>query len=145
MHDYAFALQNALLRGVLAPSLLTRMRESESRTTDAYRLSEHFDRLTKAIWGEVGGLPGAAKALEGPSTRRELQRSYVDQLATMIVAPPAGAPDDARGLARLQLQRIDGRCARTLLAPGLGDNTRAHLGETRARIKRALEAGAQVN
>jgi hypothetical protein len=145
MHDFAFALQNALLRGVLAPPLLTRVRESESRSADSYKLAEHFDRLTKSLWGEVGGLPAAAKALEGPSTRREIQRAYVDQLAAMVVAPPMGAPDDARGLARLQLQRIDGRCARTLLAPGLGDNTRAHLAEARARIKRALEAGAQVN
>ena len=144
LHDRALVLQAAMLRASLAPALLTRMREAESRSADSYRVAEHFDRLTKALWGEVGGLPTALKPLEGTSTRREIQRVYVDQLANMITSPMPGTPDDARGLARLQLQRIDGRCARTLLVPTLGDNTRAHLLEARARVKRALEAGSQV-
>jgi hypothetical protein len=64
----------------------------------------------------------------------------------MVVAPMPGAPDDARALARLQLQRIDARCARVLSAEGaMGDNTRAHLLESRARIKRALEAGREAD
>ena len=144
--DKVLAMQAALMRGITTPALLARMREAESRAPDAYRLSEHFDRLTKTMWGEVGsGVPGAMKALEGTSTRRELQRAYVDRLASLVTNPPAGAPDEARGLSRLQLTRIDARCARVLAAVApLGDNTRAHLLETRARVKRALEAGTQA-
>ena len=149
-HDYdwtdkVFAVQNQMLGAVLSPALLDRMREAENRTADPYRLSEHFDRLTRALWGEVGGpVPGAAKALEGTSTRREIQRAFVDRLANMVTANN-GAPDDARALARLALSRIDARCARALLVAGIGDNTRAHLVETRARIKRALEAGREAD
>jgi hypothetical protein len=146
-NDRVVAMQTALLRAITAPALLARLREAESRSPDAYRMAEHFDRLTKTLWGEVGGgLPGAMKALEGTSTRRELQRAYLDRLATFVTGAVPGAPDDASALARLQLGRIDARAARVLAAVGpLGDNTRAHLLETRARIKRTLEAGTQID
>jgi len=150
--DYDFnervlTIQNALLNGLTQPRLLARLREAENRSADAFRMSELFDRLTRATWGEVGGGNAAAmKALDGPGTRRELQRAYVDRMATLLVGPPApGAPDDARALARLQLQRIDARAARVLAGEApIGDYTRAHLLESRARIKRALDAGRDV-
>lgn len=145
-NDRVLAIQTTLLDATLAGPLLGRMREAESRSADSYRLAEHFDRLTKALWGEVGGLPGALKSLDGTGTRRELQRAFVDRLASMVVAPSASAPDDARALARLSLSRIDQRCARSLALPGaMGDATRAHLMEARARIKRALEAGRDAD
>src|SRR5262249_58946877 len=85
------------------------------------------------------------KPLEGPQTGGERQRALVDRMATYVVDPPAGAPDDARALARLALTRVDSRCAKALAAATpLGDNTRAHLLETRARIRRALEAGREA-
>jgi hypothetical protein len=146
-NDKALAIQTGLLETLTAPMLLARVREAESRSAEPYRMSEHFDRLTRAIWGEVGGASAPAlKALDGPGTRRELQRAYVDRLAGLMVAPPPGTPDDARALARLQLTRIDGRASRTLAGElPLGDYTRAHLMESRARIKRALEAGRDAD
>ena len=141
-NDRVLAIQTTLLNAVTAPALLARLREQETRSADAYRLSEHFDKLTKSIWGEVGSAnPAAIKTLDGPQTRRELQRAFVDRMATYVVDPPQGAPDDARALARLTLTRVDARCARALAAATpLGDNTRAHLLETRSRIQRALDA-----
>ena len=146
-NDRVLAVQTVLLNGVTAPTLLARLREQETRSADAYRLSEHFDKLTKAIWGEVGSAaPGAIKSLDGPQTRRELQRAFVDRMATYVVDPPPGAPDDARALARLALTRVDARCAKALAAATpLGDNTRAHLLETRARIQRALAASRETD
>ena len=140
--DKVLAIQNAVMTGLMSPGLLARLREAESRSPDAMRMSELFDRTTRMLWGEVaGGSAAAMKALDGPTTRRDLQRLYVDRLGQMVVASAQGLPDDARALARLQLTRIDGRCARALAAEGpMGDYTRAHLIETRARIKRALEA-----
>lgn len=144
-NDNVLAVQSALLSAVTAPPLLARLREAENRTAEPYRLSEHFDRLTRALWGEVGGAtPAAMQALDGTSTRRDVQRAYVDRLAAMVTGSLA-VNDDAAALARLQLQRIDARCARVLAAAApLGDNTRAHLSETRARVKRALDAGTDV-
>ena len=154
LNDRAFAVEDRLLTVLLSPPLLARLREGESRSPDAFKMSEYFDRLTKTLWGEVSATPGAGfKALEGPSTRRDVQRAYIDKLAAIVVTPAGTTPafpgfpgsttlpDDARALARLQLQRIDQRCAGALAAKtALGDYTRAHLLESRARIKRALEA-----
>lgn len=146
-NDRVLAIQTITLNGVTSPALLARLREQETRSADAYRLADHFDKLTRTLWGEVGGAnPATIKSLEGPHTRRELQRAFVDRMANMVADPPAGAPDDARALARLALTRVDARCARALaVAAPMGDNTRAHLLETRARIKRALEAGRDTD
>ena len=147
LHDKALAIQTVLLDGLMDPPLLARLREAESRSTEPFTLANHFDRMTRILWGEVGGTTSPAfKALEGPTTRRELQRAYVDRLAAMVASPPPGAPDDARALARLQLTRIDSRASQALAAKATtGDYTRAHLLETRARIKRALEAERQTD
>ncbi|NOT34487.1 MAG: zinc-dependent metalloprotease [Candidatus Eisenbacteria bacterium] len=146
LNDKALAIQTGLLNGLTQPMLLARLREAESRSPDAFRMSDYFDRLTRALWGEVGGGAAAAmRALDGPNTRRDIQRVYIDRLAQMVVGGIPGTPDDARSLARLQLARIDARATRALAGEGaMGDYTRAHLLESRARIKRALEAGREV-
>ncbi len=142
INNRAFGMQNGLVNALTAPALLARLRQAEALGPEQFRMSELFDKLTRSLWGEVGGItPGGMKALEGPSTRRELQRAYVDRLATIMVTPAPGTPDDARALARLQLARIDARAAQALAGKApLGDYTRAHLLESRARIKRAMEA-----
>jgi hypothetical protein len=87
--------------------------------------------------------PALIKPLDGPRTRRNTRRSWTDG---ELGRGPRHAPDDARALARLALTRVDSRCARALAAEGpMGDNTRAHLIETRARIKRALEASRSAD
>lgn len=149
LNDKSLAIQTTLLNALTAPALMSRVREQEARMTEPYRLAEHFDRLTRTLWGEVGGGVASAstfRALEGTGTRRELQRTYVDRLSAMVTSPLPGAPDDARALARLQLTRIDARAARVLAAPAaIGDYTRAHLLESRARIKRALDASTEAD
>jgi hypothetical protein len=146
LNDKIFALQMALINGLTAPRLMTRLRQAELNGADSFKLSELFDRLTRMTWGDVSAESYAAlKALEGPDTRREVQRAYVDRLASLLVSPPPTAPDDARALARLQLQRIVTRAARALAGEmTLGDYARSHLLESRARIKRAMDASRQI-
>jgi hypothetical protein len=80
--------------------LAQRLRAREGIVARPLRMSEFFDRMTKMLWGEVGGAsPVAFKALEGPGTRRDVQRAYVDILAAMVATPAPGTPDDARALA----------------------------------------------
>ncbi|HTR97174.1 MAG TPA: hypothetical protein VMH61_04680, partial [Candidatus Acidoferrales bacterium] len=104
------------------------------------------DRITRALWGEVGGAGAGLKALDGPGTRRDVQTAWIDRLGSFVTGDVPGAPEDARALARLQLSRIDARAAKAL-APGvvLGDDARAHLLESRARIKRLLDAGVEMS
>jgi hypothetical protein len=146
LNDKVLAVQVALINALTAPRLMTRLRQAETHGPEAFRLAELFDRMTRMTWGDVNvESPAALRALDGPSTRREVQRAYVDRLAALLVSPPPGAPDDARALARLNLQRIDARAARALGSEiALGDYARAHLLESRARIKRATEAGRQI-
>ena len=144
LNDKVLAIQTALINGLTQPALLARLREAESRSAQPMKMSELFDRLTRMTWGDVAAT-GAAKSLDGPGTRRDVQRVYVDRLAAMVVSPAPGLPDDARALARLQLSKIDSRASKALAAEGaMGDYTRAHLLETRARIKRAMDAGREV-
>ncbi len=144
--DRVLAVQTTMLAAVTQPALLARMKEAETRSSSPYRMSEHFDRLTRAVWGEVGGAsPAAFQALDGPNTRRDLQRAFIDRMAGFVASPPAGTPDDARALARLALSRVDARCARVLASGvALGDHTRAHLLESRARVKAALDATRNI-
>jgi hypothetical protein len=146
LNDRVNVIQRTLVGALLNPALLSRLREGESRSADAFRMSDLFDRLTRGIWGDVASGPAALKTLEGPGTRRDLQRFYVDRLASAVVNGMPGAPDDVRALARLQLTRIDGKITQAMAGKTvLGDYTRAHFLETRARIKRALEAGREAD
>jgi hypothetical protein len=145
----AFAIQSVLLNAMTGPALLARVKEQQGRMTEPFTLADYFDRLTRATWGEVGGgaaTAAAFRALSGPNTRRDVQRAFVDRMANLVVDPPVGTPDDARALARLQLQRIDARCARVLAGEApIADVVRAHLTESRARIRRALDAGRDAD
>jgi hypothetical protein len=135
--------------------MMARVREVETRQDNALSTAELFNELTGAIWGEFGigatdawarqNTAAAMKATAGAGTRRDLQRAYVDALARWITDPATPGTDDARALARLQLTRIDQAAAsrlsaKTAGATAMNDNVRAHLLETRARIKRALDA-----
>lgn len=156
-YQRVLTVQTALLNRLMAPATMARVREVETRQDNALSASELFSELTGAIWGEFGiGATDAwarqnpaiaMKATAGTGTRRDLQRLYVDALARWVTEPIAPGTDDARALARLQLTRIDSAAAARLSAKGtvaLNDNVRAHLLETRARIKRALDAQRQA-
>jgi Met-zincin/Domain of unknown function (DUF5117)/Domain of unknown function (DUF5118) len=146
LNDKVLALQTATINALTNPALMARLREGESHSAEPFKLSELFDRMTSMIWGEVGGPAAGMKVLEGPSTRREAQRAYLDRLATLVVDPPPGTPDDARALARLQLTNIDAKARKALAVEApMGDYTRSHLLESRARIKRALEASVEAD
>ena len=158
-YQRVLTVQTVLLNRLMAPATMARVREVETRQDNALSTAELFNELTGAIWGEFGvgasdawarqNTAAAMKATAGAGTRRDLQRMYVDALARWIADPIAPGTDDARALARLQLVRIDGAAAAKLNAKGAGatalnDNVRAHLLETRARIKRALDAQRQA-
>ncbi len=152
-YQYKFAVQAGVLFRLLEPQRLVRVREAENRQTDALTVSELFNELTGAVWGEfgVGSANAAARqnpaatlqTTSGPDTRRDLQRFYVDLLIEWVVEPAPMGTDDARALARLHLTRIDDACARALTGGPRNDVLQAHLLETRARIKRAFEASME--
>ena len=74
------------------------------------------------------------------SLRRNLQREHLKTLSRISLRS-YGVPEDATSLARASLSRILENVEVKLKDSKLSDTTsRAHLEETRARVKAALEA-----
>ena len=171
IHDVVKRMQSRVLFELTSPTTLHRLLDNAYKTPegeDAYELPEHFRLLTQGTFGEVleaaRAARKAAKAEAGDaakdddaakdgdepaplaidSFRRGLQRTMVKELA-FLMQSPVFFPDDARTLARLQMQRIGGSIATVLEADlELDDLTRAHLMDTQHRIRQALSAEVQI-
>ena len=159
IHRAVLTVQSNILEQLLHPVRLTRMIDNELRVTDPadiLTVAELFATLTRAIWQELWESPVHIRSI-----RRNVQRAYTGQLIRLLLEwfpQPSGAgmrmpsmaqpavrvPEDARSLARLELTRIVDRIDRVLQNPDLDTLTRAHLLETRARIRRALQASVQM-
>ena len=63
-------------------------------------------------------------------------------MTRIAIAPPPGTPEDARALARFTLSELGADIDRVLAAPrpDLDAYTRAHLTDSRQRIRQALDA-----
>jgi hypothetical protein len=136
--EQVLAAQKALLGPMLHPVLFARMRDAEARfgADSVLTIPEYLDRLTRALWSEVYGSGRGNIA----ARRRDLQRTYLDRLAALVVKPPVRLPADARSVARWQLGELRRHILGRLARGGLADYTRAHLSESRARIDQALRA-----
>jgi hypothetical protein len=145
LHDWAIAQQSTLLGQLLDPIVLSRIRDAELRATPGeptVTIPELFSTLTAAIWAEVGypgpdGKIGLSRNIT--SVRRDLQRLYLNSLIRMIVSPLPDTPEDARTLARATLTDLAAQLDRVRRVE-LDPYTRAHLVDSRERIKQALNA-----
>jgi hypothetical protein len=141
-HERVAGLQGSLMGQLVAPFRLARMRDAELRYgADAVLgIPELFRELTRATWAEVEG----GRARNVPSVRRDLQRTWLNAMGSMVTEPQARTPADARALARFEMRQLDGRLSRALSGGGLDATTRAHFEETRAWISKTLEAGIEA-
>jgi hypothetical protein len=148
LHDWALAQQGSLLEQLVAPVVLSRIRDAELRALpgeDTLGIPELFETLADAIWAELGIRPGSKQgsARNIGSVRRDVQRLHLDAMIRMVVSPAAGTPEDARALARATLVDLDESLGHALDHDrDLDAYTRAHLADARERIARAL--GAQM-
>ncbi len=139
------SLQEVLLLELLDPIRIARMVNNESRVAagQGYQAAELFRTLSDAIWGELDtpGRPRAVNAL-----RRNLQRTHLNQLGTLLLPPGPGPTlsEDARSLARLELEQIGAKVRQAEAGTAPDAMTRAHLAESRARIQRMLEASVAL-
>ncbi len=147
VHAQVGAVQQNLMGLMLNHGRLWRMVDNELRMPDGdpYTLAEYLGTVTDGIWSELF----AAAARSPDSFRRNVQRMYLERFEEMLLRregssfnPPA--PEDARSLARHHLTRIADRIDE-VLDGGVGDDMhQAHLSESRARIRRALDASMMV-
>jgi hypothetical protein len=148
MLDWALTQQSGLLAQLLDPVVLARVRDAELRTPDGEAkigLPELFSTLSSSIWSELGTAAPArpARGRNIVATRRDLQRLHLDMMTRIAIAPAPGTPEDARALARVTLTSLGADIDRVLAAlkPDLDAYTRAHLFDSRQRIRQALDAG----
>jgi hypothetical protein len=153
VHSTVAALQGSLLGQIMHNGRLIRMIDNEVRMpggTEAFTVAEMFGTLTDEIWTEIG--LGGARPVNVDSYRRNLQRAYLDELVAKALDRVQGTrnsfnpstPEDARSLARYEMERLSRRIGQIQGDTRLDRVTRAHLGESKARIDRALDASLVV-
>ena len=142
-YEQVLAIQSRLLDQLTHPFRLARIRDAELKFGDenVVTLPELFESATEAIWSEAWTAPGRNIA----TSRRDLQRAYLDRMTEIIVNPPDRMPADARAVARVQLRDLQQRISRRLTPPYNFDAyTYAHLYEIQERIDKALQAGLEA-
>jgi hypothetical protein len=141
LHAVVLNLQSAPMVRLYHPVTLSRLQDLEVKFpagAERFTLADMFTGIRGAIWSELdaGGNIN--------SFRRNLQRAHLNQLVQLVVAPAPGTPEDAVTLARADLVELQGKIGRTLASGANLDYTnRAHLEESQARIRQALEAQLQ--
>jgi hypothetical protein len=132
-------LQRAVLNQVMSEGVAVRLLDSEAKSPkDALPLRELYQRLTAAVWSELGARPQ-----EIAPERRELQREHVNRLAALLLRPGALPRADARSLLRAQAQALLAKIeAAAKLAPRRAE-VRAHLADCADTLSQALAAKPQ--
>jgi hypothetical protein len=98
----------------------------------AYRAADFLADVRKGIWSEL-----AAAQVQVDAYRRGLQRGYIDLMAGKINSRTP-VTDDARALVRAELQSLTQEIAGAM-AKASDRTTRAHLGDARDQIAKALD------
>jgi hypothetical protein len=139
-HEMVNGLQRFFLARITDPMRLSRMADAEVKfgSDEVLTLPELFGSLEDAIWEELD----STRMVSFASTRRNLQRIYVDRLSMLIVSEPDRLPADARSLARHRLRSLKKRVDVALESngPRYDEYTNAHLQDVSDRASLALEA-----
>ncbi len=141
VHSRVLALQQRVLDRLFSPVVLSRVLDASAQAGDSFTLSNLFDGIKDAIWEETRKPAGT---LAVSSYRRALQRDHLRRLVRLVLAGE-GNPEDARSLARQNLESLRGQVKAALAQPALKTpaDTQAYLAETLSRIDETLKAGAQ--
>jgi hypothetical protein len=135
-HDEIVDLQRSAINQLLNANRLARIRDAETKygAANVVAIPELMDAMTRAIWAELDQA-GAISAM-----RRDLQRAHLAALVAIVTEPPDDMPSDARAVARMELETIGQRvAARVGRGPAPDGCTRAHLGDVRAEIEKAIK------
>jgi hypothetical protein len=153
IHDFILQWQDRILDQLLSSVTLKRMHDTELKApseTDVLTTAELIQRLTKAIFSEVettkeGDYTNRKPAIA--SVRRNLQRSYLEELTKLALGSSA-APQDCQTVAYAELSNLQQRIKSLLdnqpVASKLDTYSRAHLQESAARIAKVLDARFQL-
>jgi hypothetical protein len=130
-------LQRAVLGQLMGEEVARRLLDSVGsydKPSDAFQLSELYERLSSDVWSELA----SGKPITAP--RRDLQREHVNRLSAGLLKP-VNTRADGRGLLRAQavdvLAKIDAALRRGTQRDA---QTRAHLQDSADSLRQALTA-----
>jgi hypothetical protein len=134
-------MQRSLLGALMSDTIATRLLESSEKapagSDRALRMSELYDRLSKAVWSELDTRADIAPL------RREVQRDHVNRIAAVLIRPGGASRADTRSVVRLQARTLLERLRLAGQRPGMSEETRAHLLDSADTLEQALSARLQ--
>ena len=146
-----------LLTQCLSAQVLSRLQDGELKapaTEDAYTLAEHLKTVIEGVFSELTATPAGDFNNRNPyisSFRRNVQRAALRQLSDIVRKTPTDSafflklPEDARVLVRMHLTDLQGRIDAALAKADLklDDYSKAHLVDSKIRIKQILESESE--
>ena len=137
LHDSVLAVQGEVLNDLYHPVKLSRLVDLELMypdPDDKFTLADMFVGIRDTIWSELD----TSSAING--FRRNLQRAHLKQLVQLVLKPKEGTPGDAVALARADLVQLEAAMEGAVQRGAPDYTTQAHLEESRARIRKTLDA-----
>jgi len=133
--DRVRAAQTAVLNALLQNARLDRMTEQVAidGSAVAYAPVQFLADVRAGVWSELTK-PGAAITIY----RRNLQRSYLDNLDQKLNGTPASSAE-IRMLAKGELRALDKQIQTALSGAGIEEATRRHLQDSRDEIAMILD------
>jgi len=130
-------LQRLVLAYLLSDQLAARLTDAAAKVdtgSDAFGPGEVYARLTNEVFGDLD------KGTLVPLARREVQRDFVNRVATQLLRPSALVRADARSALRREARQLLGQIESALRRKGLDDATRAHWADSADTLREALAA-----
>lgn len=164
LHSLLQVWQKYVLYELFSEEKLSRMADAELRLLsdqDVFTVGEMFEKLSDAIFAEIGALEGdyTAQKPAVSSVRRNLQREYFNQLAAMSLQKLYGwnslfssmigdvtlrENNDVSSLARQQLREMKGKIDKALKSEiRLDPASKAHLTDLSVRAANTLDAAVK--
>jgi hypothetical protein len=137
LSDRMLRVQRALLDQLLSDTVATRIEESayrQTKSSEAFRLSELYDTLQSAVWSEL------KTGRDITPFRRNLQREYLRRVATTILHPAPSDHADGRALQRANAKELLAQLKAAQSRASFSKEARAHLAECENTLYEALKA-----
>ena len=131
------AIQRNVLNQLMSEAVAQRILDSQAKmpkSDQAFRLLELYSGLHQAIFSEL------KTGRDIDLFRRNLQREYVNRIATALVRPSGSMPADARSQLRAEARLLRGEVAAAQGRSGYSPEARAHLAEALSTLDEALKA-----
>tara|TARA_B100000945_G_scaffold312686_1_gene307574 strand:- start:2314 stop:4944 length:2631 start_codon:yes stop_codon:yes gene_type:complete len=138
IHDYIRSIQTGTIYRLFHPRILNRIRDNELKfdlEDEIFKLPELFSSIIESVWSELN----EKKNIN--SFRRDLQKSHIEVLSTILLNEKNYFHTDAVSLSRTNLNNLYELIRKTLDSnTPLDEYTKAHLTESANKIQSVYKA-----